>query len=68
MVAQVTAIEAYKKVLNQKTDDGEFSKPVYWTVTKGLADLLGDGIHESDTLLWDPATRELIQWGRVKQF
>ncbi len=67
MVEHVTAIAEYIKVLNQKTDAGEFSDPITWKATKELADLLGDGFHESDTLIWDPKTRELIQQIEVKR-
>jgi|GEM_PF-4301569 len=57
-----TAIKAYKQVLNEKTDAGEYTKSIAWKVSQRLADLLGDGIHEGDNLIWDPKTRELISY------
>ena len=62
MVAQITAIEMYKEVMNRKTDAGEITEPFFLKVNKELADFLGDGIHQDDRLIWDPRTRELISY------
>jgi len=56
-----TAIEAYKQVLNEKTDAGEYIKPICWKASQNMADLCGEGIQPGDTLVWDPETRKLIR-------
>ena len=55
-------IELLKQTLNEKTDNGEFTKPFSWKLTPENADLLGGGMKPGDHLMWNPKTRELKRW------
>ena len=59
MVTGVNNIELFKQVLNEQTDNGEYTELKCWKVDQKMANLLDNRIKVGDYLIWDPETRRL---------